>query len=98
MLFLPERIDAKEALQLDLVTRLYDATELHRESQMLASRIAAAPAATLRMMKANMVSAEMLPLDQFIEIETARHSHIAAGPTLRAGFTAFMAARAGKRG
>ncbi len=93
LMFIGRKFDAAEAERIGFVNGLFDADALHTDVEALAASIAAAPAATLRLMKANFVSAETLPLDQYIELETARHTHIAQGPALLEGFASFMAER-----
>lgn len=97
LMLLPEKVAAEEALRIGLVSRLFAAESLHHEVRAIAVRLAAAVPATLRLMKANLVSAETLALDQYIEIETARHVHISSSPVLMEGFAAFMNARKGGR-
>jgi Enoyl-CoA hydratase/carnithine racemase len=94
LLLLGDKFDAAEAERIGLVSRVFPAEALHAEVRALAERMAAASPATLRLMKANFISAETLPLDQYMELESARHTHIAQGPALREGFAAFMDGRA----
>jgi 2-(1,2-epoxy-1,2-dihydrophenyl)acetyl-CoA isomerase len=75
LLFFPEKITAHEALKFDLVTRLFPAEALHASTLALAQELAARNPFALRMMKANMVSAETLQLRDYVEIESARHLH-----------------------
>jgi 2-(1,2-epoxy-1,2-dihydrophenyl)acetyl-CoA isomerase len=93
LMLVPEKVRAEEALRIGLVSKLYPAEDLHREVRAIAAQMAAAVPATLRLMKANLVSAETLALDQYIELETARHVHITSSPVLMEGFAAFMTAR-----
>jgi 2-(1,2-epoxy-1,2-dihydrophenyl)acetyl-CoA isomerase len=75
LLFFPEKITAAQALDLGLVTRLFGAEALHGSVLALAEELAARNPIALRMMKANLVSAEQLGLREYIEIESARHLH-----------------------
>jgi hypothetical protein len=45
------------------------------------------------MAKLNMLSAEQLTMDEYVEIESARHMHLVNSPSLREGFSAFLQAR-----
>jgi hypothetical protein len=47
-------------------------------------------------MKANLLSAEELALEAYVDVETARHLQLASGPELAEGFAAFRAARGQK--
>ncbi|MQY29313.1 hypothetical protein NRB56_49030 [Nocardia sp. RB56] len=75
MLLFPGKFTAGEAHEQGLVTRLFDPETFHDEVAALARELAARPAFVLRMMKANVLSAETLPLAAYIDIESARHLH-----------------------
>jgi len=75
LMFFPEKIAAQQALEIGLVTRLFAADALHDKVMALAEELAGRNPFALRMMKANFVSAETLNLQEFIEIESARHLH-----------------------
>jgi 2-(1,2-epoxy-1,2-dihydrophenyl)acetyl-CoA isomerase len=93
MMLFPEKFGAAQALAWNIVTRVYEPEALFEESLAAAQRLAAAPAFSLRMMKANLLSAETLPFDAYADIETARMMAISEGGALREGFAAFRAAR-----
>ncbi len=57
---------------------------LHGEVEALARQLCAREPFALRMMKANMLSAEELPIGEFIDIETARQVHCTARPDMGA--------------
>lgn len=78
MLFFPEKIAAEEALRYDLVTRLFAPEVLHAEVLALAHGLAAHHPFPLRMLKANVVSAEISGIADYVEIESARHLHVSA--------------------
>lgn len=80
LLFFPERFDGADALRLGLVTRLFEAETLHAGALALAEELAARDPMALRLMKANFVSAETLPLADYIEVETARHLETTGRP------------------
>lgn len=73
LLLFPERFGAEEALAMGLVNRLFAPEALQAEVRALAAGLAARDPLALRLMKANSVSAETLPIDAYIEVETARH-------------------------
>ena len=91
MLFFPEKIDGARALELDLVTRLFPHETLHRDVMALAEELCEAEPFALRMMKANMVSAEELGFGEFIDIETARQLHVTGRPDFAKHFAAAFA-------
>jgi 2-(1,2-epoxy-1,2-dihydrophenyl)acetyl-CoA isomerase len=73
LLLFPAKFDAPRALQLGFITRTFPSATLHEETLGLARQLAARDPLALRMMKANLVSAECLTLEQFVDLETARH-------------------------
>ena len=93
LLLLPEKFGAESALEWGLVTRLFEPADLHDEVMALAERLAASHPFPLRMLKANLLSAESSGLSDYIEIESARHLHVAASPSLDEGIAAFRASR-----
>jgi 2-(1,2-epoxy-1,2-dihydrophenyl)acetyl-CoA isomerase len=73
LLLLPERFGGEEAHCCGLVTRLFAPKALHDETLALADGLAARDPLALRLMKANCLSAETLPIDDYITIESERH-------------------------
>ena len=88
MLFFPEKMTGVQALEIGLVTRLFPRETLHAEVRKLAEQLCAREPFALRMMKANMVSAEELPIGAFIDIETARQLHVTGRPDFGARMAA----------
>lgn len=84
LLFFPAKLTGEEALRIDLVTRLFPRERLHHEVLALAEELAAREPFALRMMKANVLSAEELAIGEFIEVETARQIHTTSRPDLAA--------------
>jgi len=84
MLFFPEKLTGEQALQIDLVTRLFSRETLHAEVLALAEQLCAREPFALRMMKANVLSAEELAIGDFIDVETARQIHTTNRPDLGA--------------
>lgn len=87
LLLFPEKLDAASALDIGLVTRLFPRETLHEEVSALARSLEERSPFALRMMKANLVSAENLDFAAYIDIESARHLHVTSGPQFRAGFS-----------
>jgi 2-(1,2-epoxy-1,2-dihydrophenyl)acetyl-CoA isomerase len=94
LLMFGEKISADEALALGLVTRVFHPDDLHDEVLALAETLAGHHPFPLRMMKANILSAERMDIAEYIEIESARHLHVAASPSMREGIDAFVKGRA----
>jgi 2-(1,2-epoxy-1,2-dihydrophenyl)acetyl-CoA isomerase len=84
MLFFAEKLTGEQALEIDLVTRLFPRETLHDEVMKLAGHLCSREPFALRMMKANMLSAEELAISDFIDIETARQLHTTSRPDVGA--------------
>lgn len=83
LLFFPDKLDAARALDLGIVTRVFARETLHAQVMELAEQLAARDPLALRLVKANCLSAEELPIGAFIDIETARQLQCTARPNLR---------------
>ncbi|MCT2398362.1 enoyl-CoA hydratase/isomerase family protein [Novosphingobium mangrovi (ex Huang et al. 2023)] len=83
LLFFPDRFDGRDALAVGLVNRLYEPDVLHARTRALAEQLAARDPLALRLMKANCVSAETLPMGDYIEVESGRHLQTTNRPELR---------------
>ncbi len=90
---LPEKFDADQALAWGLVTRVFEPDTFRREVIAIAERLAAASPHALRTMKQNFLDAESLPLDRYVEFETARHLEVMAHDDAREAFRAFVEKR-----
>lgn len=84
MLFFPAKLTGEQALEIGLVTRLFARPALHDEVMVLAEQLAGREPFALRMMKANVLSAEELAIGDFIDVETARQLHTTNRPDLAA--------------
>lgn len=84
LLFFPEKLTGAQALEIGLVTRLFPRETLHAEVLTLAEQLCAREPFALRMMKANVLSAEELAIGEFIDIETARQVHCTNRPDMGA--------------
>jgi 2-(1,2-epoxy-1,2-dihydrophenyl)acetyl-CoA isomerase len=84
MLFFPAKLTGEQALEIDLVTRLFPRETLHDEVLKLAQNLADRDPFALRMMKANVLSAETLAIGDFIAVETTRQLHTTNRPDLAA--------------
>jgi 2-(1,2-epoxy-1,2-dihydrophenyl)acetyl-CoA isomerase len=93
LLFFGEKITAEDALAFGLVTRVFPAVRLHDEVRTLARELAHRAAFPLRMMKANILSAERMDLEEYIDVESARHLHTTAGSAFREGVETFTRSR-----
>jgi 2-(1,2-epoxy-1,2-dihydrophenyl)acetyl-CoA isomerase len=93
LLFFGDKITAETALAFDLVTRVFPSAQLHPATLERAAELAGRNPFSLRMMKANVVSAESLSLADYIEIESARMMHVNSSGAMQEGMAAFRAGR-----
>ena len=91
LLFFPEKLTGAQALELGIVTRLFPRAVLHQEVGKLADQLCVRDPLALGMMKANVVSAELLQLAEYIDIETARHLRCASRPDFGTRMAALFA-------
>jgi 2-(1,2-epoxy-1,2-dihydrophenyl)acetyl-CoA isomerase len=84
MLFFAEKLTGDQAFAIDLVTRLFSRETLHEEVLKLAQQLCTHEPFALKMMKANVLSAEELSIADFIDIETARQLHTTNRPDVGA--------------
>lgn len=73
LLLFPGKLDAARAEVLGLVGGLFPADSLQDQVMQIAQALATRDELALRLMKANFISAETLPMADYIEVETARH-------------------------
>ncbi|MGB8366716.1 MAG: enoyl-CoA hydratase/isomerase family protein [Rhizomicrobium sp.] len=97
LLLFPDKITAKEALEFGLATRLFPADTLHQSVISLAEELVGRNPFALRMMKANLISAETVGFQDYIEIESARHLHTMAGSSFGGARRASIASGARSR-
>ena len=96
LLFFGEKLTGDDALRLGLVTRLFPPEQLHDEVMTLAAELGGRRPFALRMMKANVVSAETLDLADYIEVESARHIHLTGGRSVKESLEASRSAPDGR--
>lgn len=82
LLFFPDRFDGERAHALGIVNRLFAPEALHEETLALAETLAARDPLALRLMKANCLSAETLPIGAYIDVESQRHVQTTDRPEL----------------
>jgi len=98
LLFFPDKLGAEEAQRIGLVSRVFPEAELHAGARAAAERLAAADPVALRTAKANVLAAERLDFRDFVDLEGARHAHVAYREARVEGFRAFAEKRPPKFG
>ena len=91
--FFTEKFSAEEAQRIGLVARVYEDAQYAGELAALCARLLAFSPTALRAMKAHYVAAETLSLEAYLDLETAAHLSIAAGPHAAEAFKAFIEKR-----
>lgn len=91
--FLPEKFRAIDALEMGLVSRVFDEDTFRAEIDGIAERLAAASPHALRIMKQNFLDAEQLDLASYIGVETERHIEVMAHDDAKEAFLAFVEKR-----
>lgn len=89
--FFPDKFDANRALDLGLVSAVYEAGSFDRQVRQFVQRLADHDATALRTLKANYVSAERMSYGDYIDLETSRHLPLVRGERAREGFQKFFA-------
>ena len=91
--FLPRRIDAHEALQIGLVSRVLPDERFREEADELVSGLLAKSPTALMALKHNYVAAERMGFGDFVDYEAQRHLAIAASADTAEAFRAFVEKR-----
>lgn len=96
--FRPRRVGADEAMALGLVSEVFpDESFVNMTNEMVAGLLRKAPGA-LRGMKQNYLTAERLPLREFVELEAHRHLGLMTNPDATEAFRAYVEKREPKFG
>jgi 2-(1,2-epoxy-1,2-dihydrophenyl)acetyl-CoA isomerase len=88
-----DMIDAREALRIGLVEHVWPHESFAGEVKALASRLAAAPQASVRLAKQSLRAGEGRTLDQCLAAETAAQAECWASPDSAEGIRAFVEKR-----
>lgn len=96
MLFFPQKLTGADALAMGFVSRVFPRASLHTQVEALAQQLCDRDPLALGMMKANALSAETLPMADYIAIETARHLRCAGRPDFAERMAELFAKSKGK--
>lgn len=91
--FLDKKVVAEEALQIGLVSQVFNADNFELEVNKLASRLAHGPQLATRALKSHYLSAERMGFEDFIDLEFQRHFHLAATDDFKEGWQALVERR-----
>ena len=93
LFFMSQKFGADEAERIGLVLKTFPEADFRAEVQAIAERLAKAAPLAIGEMKKNFVNAETMPLKDYIELETERHTRTGASDDSREAFRAFVEKR-----
>jgi 2-(1,2-epoxy-1,2-dihydrophenyl)acetyl-CoA isomerase len=93
LLLLGERVDSDSALRIGLVHAVLEDSELRSHVDAVVARLAAMPRNARRLMKENLNDALALPLDRYLDAETARFEQCSGSAEATAAARTFLAER-----
>ena len=93
LFFLPDVIDAEEALRIGLVNRVLPAETFLKDAQEVAQRIANGPLVSYRWMKENINQSSVVDFETMLDKESVTHTLCGATEDHQEGVTAFMEKR-----
>jgi 2-(1,2-epoxy-1,2-dihydrophenyl)acetyl-CoA isomerase len=91
--FMPGKFGAEEAEKMGLVARTFADDAFRGEIESIMQRLANSAPLAIGEKKKNFVNAENLPLRDYIELETERHSRVGASADTKEAFLAFVEKR-----
>ena len=93
LFFMSQKFRADEAERIGLVLKTFPEETFRDEVQAIAERLAKSAPLAIGEMKKNFVNAENLPLRDYIELETERHTRTGGSEDSREAFRAFVEKR-----
>ena len=93
LFFMSQKFRADEAERIGLVLKTFPEDTFRDEVQAIAERLAKSAPLAIGEMKKNFVNAENLPLRDYIELETERHTRTGGSEDSREAFRAFVEKR-----
>jgi 2-(1,2-epoxy-1,2-dihydrophenyl)acetyl-CoA isomerase len=93
LFFLPDKFGAEEAERIGLVAKTFADETFRADVDAIVDRLARSAPLAIGEMKRNFVNAENMPLRDYIELETERHSRTGASEDTREAFRAFVEKR-----
>jgi len=94
LFFMSEKFKATEAQRVGLVNKVFSDDTFRHEVKAIAQRLSESAPLAIGEMKKNFVNAEGMPLHEYIELETERHSRIGESEDTKEAFKAFVEKRA----
>ncbi|MGI9322699.1 MAG: enoyl-CoA hydratase/isomerase family protein [Pseudomonadales bacterium] len=93
LFFMSEKFKAAEAERIGLVNKVFPDDAFRAEVKAIAQKLSKSAPLAISEMKKNFVNAEGMPLRDYIELETERHSRTGASQDTKEAFKAFVEKR-----
>ncbi|MCY4142211.1 MAG: enoyl-CoA hydratase-related protein [Gammaproteobacteria bacterium] len=93
LFFMSEKFSASEAERIGLVLKVFSDDSLREEVRSIGLRLSKSAPLAIGEMKKNFINAENMPLRDYIELETERHSRTGASQDSREAMRAFVEKR-----
>ncbi len=93
LFFMSQKFDAAEAERIGLVLKVFPDLMLHEEVRAIAMRLSKSAPLAIGEMKKNFINAENMPLRDYIEVETERHTRTGGSQDSREAMRAFVEKR-----
>lgn len=93
LFFMSQKFNAEEAERIGLVLKVFPDQSLREEVKSIALRLSKSAPLAIGEMKKNFINAENMPLRDYIEVETERHSRTGASQDSREAMRAFVEKR-----
>ena len=93
LFFMSQKFRADEAERIGLVLKTFPAETFRDEVQAIAERLSKSAPLAIGEMKKNFINAENMPLRDYIEVETERHTRTGGSADSREAFRAFVEKR-----
>jgi 2-(1,2-epoxy-1,2-dihydrophenyl)acetyl-CoA isomerase len=91
--FMSQKFKADEAERIGLVNKVFADDVFRDEVRAIAQKLSKSAPLAISEMKKNFVNAEGMPLREYIELETERHSRTGSSEDTKEAFTAFVEKR-----
>ncbi len=93
LFFMSQKFDAAEAERIGLVLRVFPDLMLREEVRAIAMRLSKSAPLAIGEMKKNFINAENMPLRDYIDVETERHTRTGGSQDSREAMRAFVEKR-----
>ena len=93
LFFMSQKFGADEAERIGLVLKTFPDANFRSEVRAIAERLSKSAPLAVGEMKKNFINAENMPLRDYIEVETERHTRTGASNDSREAFRAFVEKR-----